>query len=82
SVTLNAGVLAIDAPGADGYRIYEAKKDLQGERKQATYGYGEKFQTTMVAGDYVVVTDFKSDKADSETPFTVKAGERTELTIQ
>jgi Ca-activated chloride channel family protein len=82
SVTLNAGVLAIDAPGADGYRIYEAKKDLQGERKQITYGYGEKFQTTMVAGDYVVVTDFKSDKADSETPFTVKAGERTELAIK
>jgi Ca-activated chloride channel family protein len=82
NVTLNAGVLAIDAPGADGYRIFEAKKDLQGERKQVTYGYGEKFQTTMVAGDYVVVTDFTSDKADSETPFTVKAGERTELTIQ
>jgi Ca-activated chloride channel family protein len=36
----------------------------------------------MVAGDYVVVTDFKSDKADSETPFTVKAGERTELAIK
>jgi Ca-activated chloride channel family protein len=82
SVTLNAGVLAIDAPGADGYHIYEAKKDLQGERKQVTYGYGEKFQTTMVAGDYVVVTDFKSDKADSETLFTIKAGERTELAIK
>lgn len=82
SVTLNAGVVAINAPGADGFRIFEAKKNLQGERKQVTYGFGEALQTTMAAGDYVVVTDFKSDKADSETPFTVKAGERTELAVQ
>lgn len=82
SVALNAGVLAIDAPGADGFRVYEAKKNIQGERKQVAYGYGEKFQTTLVAGDYVVVTNFKADKADSETPFTMKGGERTELTVQ
>jgi Ca-activated chloride channel homolog len=81
TVTLNAGVVAIDAPGADGFKIFEAKKNLQGERKQVTYAFGEKMQTTLVAGDYVVVTEFKTDKAASETPFTVKAGERTELAI-
>lgn len=81
-VVLNAGVVSITAPGADGFRIYEAKKNLQGERKQATYGYGETLQTTLAAGDYVVVTDFKTDKADSETPFTVKAGERTEVKVE
>lgn len=80
-VTLNAGVAAIAAPGADGFRIYEAKKDLQGERKQVTYGFGETFQTTLAAGDYVVVTNFKIDKADAETAFTVKAGERTEVAV-
>ncbi len=80
-VNLNAGVVAISAADADGYRIYEAKKNLQGERKQVTYGFGDTFQTTLAAGDYVVVTDFKSDKADSETPFSVNAGERTELTV-
>lgn len=82
SVTLNAGVVAIDAPGADGFRVFETKKNIQGERKQVTYGYGEKWQTTIGAGDYVLVTKFTTDKADSETPFTVKAGERTELTVQ
>jgi Ca-activated chloride channel family protein len=80
-VTLNAGVVAIEAPGADGFRIYEAKKNLQGERKQVTYGFGETFQTTLVAGDYVVVTNFKTDKADAEMAFTVKAGERTEVAV-
>lgn len=82
NVALNAGVVAIEAPGADGFRIYEAKKNLQGERKQVTYAYGEKMQTTLAAGDYVVVTNFSADKPDSETPFSVKAGERTELTVQ
>ncbi|NUS21122.1 MAG: hypothetical protein HOQ25_15255, partial [Mesorhizobium sp.] len=82
NVTLNAGVLAVDAPGADGFKIYEAKKNIQGERKQVTYAYGEKMQTTLAAGDYVLVTNFTTDKADKETPFTMKAGERNELTVQ
>ena len=81
AVTLNAGVVAIEAPGADGFRIYEAKKNLAGERNQAAYGFGETFQTTLAAGDYVVVTNYKIDKADSETAFTVKAGERTEVAV-
>ena len=47
-----------------------------------TYAYGEKMQTTLAAGDYVLVTNFTTDKADKETPFTVKAGERNEITVQ
>ncbi|TPI27571.1 VWA domain-containing protein [Mesorhizobium sp. B3-1-6] len=82
NVTLNAGVVAVEAPGADGFKIFEAKKNIQGERKQATYAYGEKMQTTLAAGDYVLVTNFTTDKADKETPFTIKAGERNELTVQ
>ena len=82
NVTLHAGVLAVDAPGADGFKIYEAKNNIQGERKQVTYAFGEKMQTTLAAGDYVLVTNFTTDKADSETPFTVKAGERTELAVK
>ncbi|MBZ9739226.1 MULTISPECIES: vWA domain-containing protein [unclassified Mesorhizobium] len=82
NVTLNAGVLAVDAPGAEGFKIFEAKKNIQGERKQVTYGYGDKMKTTLAAGDYVLVTNFTTDKADKETPFTVKAGERNELKVE
>ena len=39
-------------------------------------------QTTLAAGDYVLVTNFTTDKADKETPFTVKAGERSELKVE
>lgn len=81
-VVLNAGVVAIDAPGGDTMNIFAAKKNIQGEREKVTYGYGEKFQTTIAAGDYVVVTDFSSDKAQTETPFTVNAGERTEVSVK
>lgn len=82
SVVLNAGVLAVTAPGADGYRIFEAKKNVQGERKQVAAEFGETMQTTLVAGDYVLVTTFKADKPEKEMPFSIKAGERTELTVQ
>jgi Ca-activated chloride channel family protein len=81
AVTLNAGVVAISAPGGEEFRLFEAKKNLQGERKQVSYGFGEAMQTTLKAGDYVVVTRFAADKPQSETPFTVKAGERTEVAV-
>lgn len=80
-VVLNAGVVAIEAPGAGSIRIFEAKKDIQGNRKEISHDYGEKVQTTLAAGDYVAVTKYEADKADSETPFTVKVGERTEVTV-
>jgi Ca-activated chloride channel family protein len=80
-VALDAGVVAITAPGGEEFRVFEAKKNLQGERKQATYGFGDSMQTTIRAGDYVVVTRFSADKPESETPFTVKAGERTEVAV-
>ena len=74
-------VVAIEAPGAASIRIVEAKKDIQGNRKEISHDYGEKVQTTLAAGDYVAVTKYEADKADSETPFTVKVGERTEVTV-
>lgn len=81
-VNLNAGVVAVEAPGGEVLDIFEAKKNIQGERKKAAYGFGEKFQTTLAAGDYVLVTKFAIDKANTETPFTVHAGERTEVTAK
>lgn len=80
-VVLDAGVAAFEAAGADGFEIFEAKKDLQGQRNKVTYGFGEKLQTTLGAGDYVLVTHFKADKPDAETPFTVQAGERVEVKV-
>jgi Ca-activated chloride channel family protein len=81
-VSLNAGVLAISSPGASAIRILEQKKDIQGNRKELAVGYEQNFQTTMPAGDYAIVAERPDTGGAKEGTATVKAGERTEVTVQ
>ncbi|MDN5786871.1 VWA domain-containing protein [Pseudorhodobacter sp.] len=78
-IVLNAGVLAMAAPGARTIEIFAAKKDIQGKRKSITSFYGEEAQSTITAGDYIV--EAERDGVLSEIPATVTAGERTEVTV-
>ncbi|MGX9116737.1 vWA domain-containing protein [Mesorhizobium sp. BHbsci] len=80
-IAINAGVLAITAPGASKIEIFEAKKDINGNRKSLGYAYDEKYQAALPAGDYAVVSK-RSDNSSKEGTVTVKAGERAELTVQ
>ncbi|PTE11312.1 vWA domain-containing protein [Mesorhizobium helmanticense] len=80
-IAMNAGVLAITAPGTSKIEIFEARKDINGNRKSLGYAYDEKYQAALPAGDYVVVSE-KSDNSRKEGTVTVKAGERAELTVQ
>ncbi|RUV20012.1 VWA domain-containing protein [Mesorhizobium sp. M7A.F.Ca.MR.245.00.0.0] len=80
-VAMNAGVLAITAPGASKIEIFEAKKDINGNRKSLGYAFEQKYQAAIPAGDYAVVSE-KSDNSSKEGNVTVKAGERAELTVQ
>ncbi|UVK38699.1 VWA domain-containing protein [Mesorhizobium sp. AR10] len=80
-VAMNAGVLAITAPGASKIEVFEAKKDINGKRKSLGYAYDQKYQAAIPAGDYAVVSE-KSDNSSKEGTVTVKAGERAELTVQ
>lgn len=80
-VAMNAGVLAITAPGASKIEIFETKKDINGNRKSLGYAYDQKYQAAIPAGDYAVVSE-KSDNSSKEGTVTVKAGERAELTVQ
>ncbi|MEW9837209.1 hypothetical protein [Mesorhizobium marinum] len=82
TVVLDAGVLAITAPGAKDIKVFAAKKDIQGQRKEFGYGFDGAHQTTLPAGDYVVVTDRRDGSPVKETPATVKPGERTELNVE
>ena len=82
NVSLNAGVLAISSPGASAIRILEQKKDIQGNRKELAVGYEQNFQTTMPAGDYAIVAERPDNGGTKEGTATVKAGERTEVTVQ
>ena len=79
-VILDAGVLAVTTPSDDYVEIRSPKKDIAGNVVSFDYGYGPEVQTTLKAGDYVVYS--KKDDVESETPITIKAGERFELTIE
>ena len=78
---LGAGVLSVSAPGARHIEVFEAKKDIQGNRKSVGYAYDEKHQTTLPAGDYVVVAEMPDDSGKKEATATVAAGERAEVTV-
>jgi Ca-activated chloride channel homolog len=82
NVILNAGVLKVTAAGYDGWQIFGAKLKIDGSREQFTYGYGPEFQATLIAGDYVIVTQKPGSSGQKETAVTVKAGERIEITVQ
>ncbi|MCU0827065.1 MAG: VWA domain-containing protein [Tabrizicola sp.] len=77
---LNAGVAAFTFGDSNTYlEVLSSTKDINGNRKSFGYGYGPNWQSTFPAGDYIAMVDFAGAK--TETPFTVKAGERLELTI-
>lgn len=76
---LNAGVAAFTSPADEFIEIMAAKPDINGNRASFGYSYGPAWQTTLPAGDYVVRLS-RGDKT-SETPLTVKAGERSELAL-
>lgn len=81
NVLLDAGVLAMTAPGAKELRVYKAAKDIQGNRVNVAYAYEADYQTTLNAGDYVVVATRGDDNTQSEVTVTVKAGERMEVAV-
>lgn len=80
-VALNAGVVAISAPGASSIEILSPQKDVQGNRKSLGMGYGDSWQQTIAAGDYVVVRHAAEGGHDKEMPVTIRAGGRSEITV-
>ncbi|MBZ9817757.1 vWA domain-containing protein [Mesorhizobium sp. CA7] len=81
-VALDAGVLAMSAPGAYSIEVLSSKKDIEGKRKSLGLTYGDSWQQAIPAGDYVVVRHMSAEGQEKELPVTIKAGERTEITVQ
>lgn len=86
SLVLGAGVLSLFAAASEGgdtvrkvyFRVYAAKKDIEGNRKQVTAGGGQpKFQ--LPAGTYLVTAKWGQALAEREVEVT--AGELTEATV-
>ncbi|WP_224544199.1 vWA domain-containing protein [Mesorhizobium sp. CA16] len=81
-VALDAGVLAMSAPGAYSIEVLSSKKDIEGKRKSLGLTYGDSWQQAIPAGDYVVVRHMSAEGQEKEMPVTIKAGERTEVIVQ
>jgi Ca-activated chloride channel family protein len=79
-VVLNAGIVAFNAPNASAIDIFQAKMALDGTRPRVDTLFGETPDITLVAGDYLAVAT--AGEATVEAPFTVRAGERTEVTLK
>src|SRR5262249_51532068 len=81
-VSLDAGGLAVTAPGAYEIEIFAAQKDVAGNRKSFGSAYADAHQTTLPPGDYAIVVTLPDNRGTREGSATVKAGERTEVTVQ
>lgn len=79
SVVLEAGVMAITAPGATQVDVLSGKADLAGNRERLYTGFDAETTLTAGAGDYLV-TVYRGDAA-TEAKVTVRAGERSEITV-
>jgi Ca-activated chloride channel homolog len=76
---LNAGALAVSAPGANSIEVLDARADLSGNRKSHSFDYAEAINLVAPGGDYLVVVT--RGEAQAEATATVKPGERTEITV-
>lgn len=81
-INLNAGVLAVEAPGAYRIDVLGAKKDINGKQAEMSNDYGPTFKETLHPGDYEVRVTYEGDKAPKSVTVTVKAGERTETRVE
>ena len=79
-IVMDAGILAVTTPGDNYVEILGVTKNIEGKRQSFDYGYGPQFNTTLTAGDYIVATTVGD--AVTETPVTIKGGQRFELTVE
>ena len=54
--------------------------DITGNQISFGYSYSPVWEYTLAAGDYVLAVAGDGTTTASETPFSVKAGERVEVT--
>lgn len=80
TVVLDAGILAARVAGGNAsWRVYSAKKDINGKRRQIAYEIDNDPVLTLPAGKYLVRIERGDQKRESEVE--IRAGERTELDV-
>lgn len=80
-VNLNAGFLAVNAPGAKALDVFAAEKALDGSRKRIGGEYAATLNKAFNAGSYHVVASGEGNAVIAEKDVVVTAGQRTEVTL-
>jgi Ca-activated chloride channel family protein len=80
SVVLNAGLLALSAPGGDRLDILSGAKDIYGNQEVIATSYGESWSLALPAGAYAVKVTRK-DGSEKTAEATITAGQRTEVIL-
>lgn len=87
-LVIGVGLAAVEATYTEGMKveggdhfveILEAKKAIDGSRKSMGYGYGAGLTFDLPPGDYVAAV--RLGAAAAEVPFSIKVGERTDITV-
>jgi Ca-activated chloride channel family protein len=81
SVVLNAGLLALTAPGGDRLDILSSQKDIYGKQETIATSYGESWSLALPAGAYTVKVT-KPDGGEKTAEAAITAGQRTEVTVE
>ena len=81
SVVLNAGVLALAAKDGKRIDVLLSKKDIYGERPLVATRYADKATLVVPVGSYDVKST-RTDGSERTVPAVVKAGERTEVSVE
>ena len=81
-VDIDAGVLAVAAPGAYWIEILEAKKNIEGNGASVSGQYGEELQVTLPPGDYLVVRAGEGGADRRERAVTIAPAERAEIIVE
>lgn len=79
AVALAAGMAAVRADDANQIDILAAKPGLDGSREVIFTDYGATSERLLPPGDYVALAT--AGRATAEAPFTVKDGERSDVTV-
>jgi Ca-activated chloride channel family protein len=81
NAVLDAGVIALKAPGSEQLDIARAERDINGERETVISTHSGAIDTALNAGNYVAIAHVGNDRT-IEKAFTVAPGKRLEIEVK
>jgi Ca-activated chloride channel family protein len=81
NAVLDAGVIALKAPGSEQLDIARAERDINGARETVISTHGGAIDTALNAGNYIAIAHTGDDKTIEKT-FVIAPGKRLEIELK